>query len=231
MPLMLRLKIPVLRRAISCFDGWREAGAGFSALGDCSRVARQWRYNAGMRRTLKLHPDSRCAAGAGIAVEVARSRSGNLTLQYVLTGRMSELSIPPLAAPRRADELWRHTCFEAFLRAPSEQAYYEFNFAPSGQWAAYRFTGYRTGMSVAHECAAPQIEVHADPSYCEVRVLLDLDRLSGLPRHAPWRLALAAVIEDSRGGRSYWALAHPPGKPDFHHPDCFVHELPAVVYS
>jgi hypothetical protein len=184
-----------------------------------------------MRRALKLHPDSRCAAAAGVAVDVMRSRSGNLVLQYVVTGRMSELRIPPLAAPSRTEALWRRTCFEAFLRAPPEQTYYEFNFAPSRQWAAYRFTGYRAGMSVAHECPAPQIEVRADPGFCEVRASLDLDRLAGLPRDAPWRLGLSAVIEDLRGGRSYWALAHPPGKPDFHHPDCFAHELPAVIYS
>src|SRR3546814_3736372 len=33
------------------------------------------------------------------------------------------------------------------------------------------------------------------------------------------KLALSAVIEELDGTKSYWALAHPPGKPDFHHPD------------
>ena len=28
--------------------------------------------------------------------------------------------------------------------------------------------------------------------------------------------------------KSYWALAHPPGKEDFYHFDCFAHELPAA---
>jgi hypothetical protein len=37
------------------------------------------------------------------------------------------------------------------------------------------------------------------------------------------------VIEETNGRLSYWALAHPPGKPDFHHSDCFALELPAVV--
>ena len=54
---------------------------------------------------------------------------------------------------------------------------------------------------------------------------LELDRLSDLPRDAAWRLGLAAVIEETSGRKSYWALAHPPGKPDFHHPDCFAHEF------
>lgn|GEM_PF-5239716 len=40
-------------------------------------------------------------------------------------------------------------------------------------------------------------------------------------------LNLAAVIEEKSGTKSYWALAHPPeGPPDFHHPSCFVLELP-----
>jgi hypothetical protein len=40
------------------------------------------------------------------------------------------------------------------------------------------------------------------------------------------RFGLAAVIEETSGRRSFWALAHPPGKPDFHHADCFTLEVP-----
>ena len=36
------------------------------------------------------------------------------------------------------------------------------------------------------------------------------------------RLALAAVVEETSGALSYWALRHPPGAPDFHHADGFV---------
>jgi len=35
----------------------------------------------------------------------------------------------------------------------------------------------------------------------------------------------AAAIEDDRGRLSYWALEHPPGRPDFHHPESFTMEL------
>ena len=41
-------------------------------------------------------------------------------------------------------------------------------------------------------------------------------------------LGLSAVIEEADGNVSYWALAHPPGKPDFHHSDCLALELPAA---
>src|SRR5258707_15535221 len=99
-----------------------------------------------MRHALILHPDSRCAAVASIAVEAARARGGGLTLHYLVTGKIGDLRLPPATAPARADELWRHTCFEAFIRAPASGGYFELNFAPSTQWAAYRFSRYREGM-------------------------------------------------------------------------------------
>ena len=40
-------------------------------------------------------------------------------------------------------------------------------------------------------------------------------------------LGLTAVIEAKDGTKSYWALAHAPGPPDFHNPDCFIATLPA----
>jgi len=178
-----------------------------------------------MRLPLTLHPDSHCTAVDRIEVEIARPRSECLILSYVVTGTTSEIRLPPTTAPARGDALWRHTCFETFVRASSGQNYYEFNFSPSGQWAAYRFTGYRNGMCVADEISAAPIEVRSSPARCTLQASLALDRLSALPRQDPWRLGFSVVIEDARGGISYWALAHPPGKPDFHHTDGFVHEL------
>jgi hypothetical protein len=46
-----------------------------------------------------------------------------------------------------------------------------------------------------------------------------------LPSGAARQLGVAAMIEETNGRRSYWALAHPPGKPDFHHADCFAHKF------
>ena len=182
-----------------------------------------------MRQLLRLHPDSRCVAVAHIEVEVARPHADSLALSYLVTGKMSEVRMPPVMAAARSDELWRHTCFEAFVCASSGAEYYEFNFAPSTQWAAYRFSSYRSGMCVAAEIGPTPIEVQSSPDCYTLQVSLELDRLSGLPRNALWRLGLSAVIEDTSGRKSYWALEHPTGKPDFHHPDCFAHEFSPVV--
>jgi len=111
------------------------------------------------------------------------------------------------------------------MSASSDTAYYEFNFAPSTQWAAYWFADYRTGMRVAHEISAPLIDVRASGDSFSLQVSLELDRMSGLSRKTSWRLGLSALIEDTDGRMSYWGLAHSPGKPDFHRTTCLTHEF------
>jgi hypothetical protein len=173
-----------------------------------------------MRHALKLHPHSHCAAVTRIEVEVVRGQDSALLLAYEVTGRIDDLRLPPIVAAARADELWRHTCFEAFVCPAPGEAYDEFNFSPSTQWAAYHFDGYRSGMRAAAEMAAPRIEGQSGPERYTLQASLDL----GLLKDARCRLGFAAVIEEASGSLSYWALAHPPGKPDFHRADCFTCE-------
>jgi len=149
-----------------------------------------------------------------------RPRPDSLVLSYVVSGRIGDLRMPPIVAAARADELWRHTCFEAFVRSSAGPGYYEFNFSPSTQWAAYQFRGYRGGMRVATEIGPPRIEVQSSAETYTLQAALEFDGLS-----APLRLGLSAVLEETNGGKSYWALAHPPGNADFHHADCFALEL------
>jgi hypothetical protein len=181
-----------------------------------------------MRQALTVHPDSPRTAATRIEVEIVRPRPGNLVLHYLVAGRISDLLMPPVAAPMRAHELWQHTCFEVFVRASPSTAYYEFNFAPSMQWAAYRFSAYRREMSVANDVSAPRMEAQSRAEFYELRTSLELDGLQSLSSNVAWRLGLSAVIEEASGRKSFWALAHPPGKPDFHHTDCFAYELPAA---
>ena len=175
-----------------------------------------------MRYTLKRHPDSLCAAVTHIEVDVVRPRAGSLLLSYVVAGNIGDLLLPAMTASGHADELWRHTCFEAFVCGSMDGSYYELNFAPSTQWAAYQFSGYRAGMREATKIEPPKIEVVSTGDRYTLRASLELGELSSASR---WRLGLSAVIEEANGRKSYWALAHPPGKPDFHHSDCFAGEL------
>jgi len=176
---------------------------------------------ASLRQTLRLHPESVCDAATGIAVDVALPRPGSLVLSYVVSGKIGALRMPATVAAGRSDELWRHTCFEAFVRSATGPEYYELNFSPSTRWAAYCFSGYRSGMRVATEIGAPRIEVRSNAESYSLQAALKLDGLS-----SSLHLGLSAVLEETNGRQSYWALTHAPGKADFHHADCFALELP-----
>ena len=156
------------------------------------------------------HPDWRAEALDSIEVD-GDIRRGVTALTYRMRGEMPAMLEP--AAPERTDGLWRDTCFELFVKPAGGEGYFEFNFAPSGQWAAYRFDGYRAGMADL-AVATPVIE-RLDNG---VRVTVDL---GGLPE-GDWRVGVSAVIVEADGTRSFWALAHPPGKPDFHDRAGFV---------
>lgn len=198
-----------------------------------------------MLRALHPHPTGAVSPVAGLTVAVARAGTA-LTLAYAATGATGEVLWPVVRAPERSDGLWRATCFEAFVRTPGEATYLELNFSPSTQWAAYRFDRPREGMRDL-DVAAPHITPSLGPregegpSSCErisangdgrspargpsVELVVAIDLAGALDATTPWRVALAAVIEDVRGAKTYWALAHPAAQPDFHHPESFVLDL------
>ena len=171
--------------------------------------------------SLVCHPQTPSQVIRGIDVVVGGAVSGILTLAFVLEGDLSGLRIPESRSPRRVGDLWRHTCFEVFVMAEDGPGYREFNFSPSGEWAVYAFRGYRDGG---------ELEVHLCPGTVVRRAgdRLELDAeicLNWLPPGRSLRLGLSAVVEDADGVLSYWALRHPPGKPDFHHADAFALQL------
>jgi hypothetical protein len=128
--------------------------------------------------------------------------------------------IPQPTEPARADDLWQTTCFEAFLRVPGADAYREWNFAPSGQWAAYDFATYREGRADA-EVAEPYVRIEDNFTWWALGATFPVEA------DAVWTLGLSAILEEKDGTKSYWALAHPRGdKPDFHAADCFAARLP-----
>ena len=125
----------------------------------------------------------------------------------------------------QVDDLWRHTCFEAFIGMKGSAAYYEFNFSPSGEWAAYRFRAYRDGESLDNEALAPNISVEQAADRLRLAATLRLDHLTLIQPGATLRIGLSAVIEATDGSLSYWALKHAANKPDFHQADSFTLEL------
>jgi hypothetical protein len=175
---------------------------------------------------LACYPTVPSDAVRGVDTRLEREPSGSLTLRYVLRADMLQVRIPPQAPSIRADGLWAHTCFEAFIAPAAGAGYYELNFSPSRQWAIYSFEAYRQGMSPTDVTVPPKLTVRAFDDRLELDATILLDDLKALQAARTLKLAVTAVVEDDGGTLSYWALKHAPGKPDFHHTDGFALELP-----
>jgi hypothetical protein len=178
---------------------------------------------------LTCHPRTRAEAVRTIHADLLRAPDGRLRLTYVLAGDIARIRVPPFRGPHSGTELWRHTCFEAFIAADGAAAYHELNLAPSGAWAALAFRRYREAEPVAPEVPTPHIVVRTTPDRLVLDALVAVDGLSPAYAHAPLRLALATVVEETSGAASYWSLHHPAGGPDFHHTDAFVLRLEPPV--
>jgi hypothetical protein len=163
------------------------------------------------------HPDTTGNIIKDVHIGVkALFQNGSLRLQYDLLGTINSLLIPETKAAEETTGLWEHTCFEAFVAIVDESPYHEFNFSPSGQWAAYAFDDYRKSRTW---------RIHSPPAFSYVctndrlsmEVVISEQDLPDNPKHNTYRLGLTAVLETKDGELSYWALCHPAGKPDFHH--------------
>lgn len=175
---------------------------------------------------LLCHPLTPAPMVAAVEASASCRPDGALVLTYRLRGDMARLLVPQERAPERKDLLWEHTCFEAFIGVHGEAAYREFNFSPSGQWAAYAFSDYRQRDESFDPNDAPQISAQLFAGRLELKAVISRD---ALPLGAKTlQIGLSAVVEaaDTVDGRhSYWALHHPQPRPDFHHREAFTLEL------
>ena len=179
----------------------------------------------------RLVPFERSVAqGLQVSGELIWSRSGQLELSFgvlaAAASGLSDLILPPglidgpQGAGQRRDELWTTTCFEAFLALPDQPGYWEINLAPNGDWAVYRFEGYRSG-----QCHQP---LENSPAVALRRWHHQL-RLDAVLNLSPWwpdehcpELALTTVLDRGANGISHWALCHGETRADFHDRSTFL---------
>jgi hypothetical protein len=178
---------------------------------------------------LLRHPATPAPVVRSIEVHAARTVGGGLAFAYCLRGDMARLLIPASRRkPGCADGLWEHSCFEAFVGILGEAAYHEFNFSPSGQWAAYAFSGYRQRDEALRLLVPPQITARLSVGRLELVAEISAGVLPPMAGSATLQVGLAAVVEavdTIDGSHSYWALRHPAALPDFHHRASFAIEL------
>lgn len=170
---------------------------------------------------LTCHIDTKCNAEPIVRVLINPELDQSLQLRYELKADLSQLSIPELQPEKVVEGLWKHTCFELFVAVENEADYHEFNFSPSGNWAAFAFSGYR--VSKTWTCSRKPI-IHCSRNHKQLilKASIATADLPSNPNNKPLQLGLTAVLEDKNKGLSYWALHHPPGQPDFHHRSGFA---------
>jgi len=175
-----------------------------------------------MTETFVLRPFVEFSRGGAVGIAATVARQGHeLVLGYTLTGDLAAVCLSDLAAaPTRQDQLWEGTCFECFFAIAGERRYWEVNISPAGHWNMYAFSDYRQGMR--REEAVRRLAVASCRGPGEYRLTAGVELPDGLAAAATLAVGLCAVLADDAGGCSYWAMAHPAGKPDFHHRGGFV---------
>ena len=161
---------------------------------------------------LTLHPSCDPGPVRSVEAEVEATANG-WRVRYRVAGDLSQIVWPCHTAAKRAEGLWRTTCFELFWQAGDAPSYTEVNLSPSSRWAAWRFSDYREGardaqvdaISIATSASGPMFEMVAS---------------AAMDAPLPAKVGLTAVIEPCDAPLQYWATAFPHGKPDFHAGEC-----------
>jgi len=165
---------------------------------------------------LMLHRECDLGAVRAVTARIAATPAG-CEAEFRLDGRLGGVVLPQAGPSLRTDELWKSTCFEIFWQGIGEEGYREFNFAPSGRWAAYAFDSYREAM---RDAPVDAIGVACSHSGADGAGELALKASIAADLPMPAQVGLSAVIEHAGGMKQYWALAFPPGQPDFHSEAC-----------
>ena len=168
--------------------------------------------------------------GLQVSGELIWNRDGQLELSFgvlaAAASGLNELVVPgglidgPQAAGQRRDELWTTTCFEAFLAIPDQPGYWEINLAPNGDWALYRFEGYRSGQSQQPLERPPEVTLRR--WHHQLRLDARLNLSNWWPDERCPELALTTVLDRGANGISHWALRHGDSRADFHHRSTFL---------
>ena len=169
---------------------------------------------------LTPHPTTAATAVRTLSAHLIHAPDGSLAVRYTLRGDITRLRLPAhRATPHFCDKLWEHTCFELFMGRRGNPAYREYNFSPSGDWAAFTFADYRRPQEPQDGAPLPAPEIVARQTVGRLELDIRLPPEAIPAGEGGLELALTAVIEASDivdGSHSYWALTHSGEKPDFH---------------
>ena len=180
--------------------------------------------------------DGYSVAGEALSLNISASMvlsDGVLRLTFELTGAIGGIDLPGARPVRRADELWKGTCFELFLAKCHEPGYLELNVSPDLRWNIYLFDEYRKGMKEARLPETPRIVSNVSNGKFHLDFTARLPALpkseaahpgepAGTGQSACHALNLCAILKDQGGRLHYYCLDTSPKPPDFHNRASFI---------
>lgn len=127
----------------------------------------------------------------------------------------------------RLNLLWQKTCFEMFFRCSQRSEYYEININELGEWNVYHFHNYRNPAPPQPEPNAQLINFVFDQNRFELNKFeisaeIQIKDFFKKQKADDLELNLTAIIKQSDGTTSYWAVQHAQSQPDFHHQESFI---------
>ena len=139
--------------------------------------------------------------------------TNKLHIEFRVTGELDNYIFPQKSNLKRADELWKATCFELFLRNTETEAYYELNFTSSLSWNFSYLNSYRAKVQEVKGLGQVKIEVFTNDNNFKIFFELETDTFS----FNQFNIYNAAVIlKNSNDERTFWSLGLPSKVPDFH---------------
>ena len=167
-------------------------------------------------KPLMLHRTCDLGPIRAVTADIRATKLG-CEAEFRLEGGVDSIVLPEPGPSVRTDNLWKTTCFEIFWQPVGGTYYREFNLSPSGRWAAYDFDDFREGARDA-PVDAISLSTSTASANGQGELVLKASIAADLP--SPAQVALNAIVEHADGGLQFWALAFPPGKPEFHSEAC-----------
>ena len=142
-----------------------------------------------------------------------------ILLHFKVKGKLEAYQFSQKEKIKRANELWRATCFELFLANSKTQSYYEINISPTLSWNIYYLEKYRAKPKEIAISSKPMIVTREDLQSYEIEFELECKELD-LTKFDQYNLAV--ILLNKSNEREFWAI-NPVGKsPDFHDRGGFV---------
>ena len=179
---------------------------------------------SGVFYPLRRHPTNAAPMIGVVEAAITHVSDAGLSFYFRLRGDISRLRLPAEIIAERSDLLWQHTCCEVFIGPVGDPGYREFNFSPSGRWAAYDFSDYRQRLPDP-PLESPHIASHITEGRFELIARVPAVALPPLAAADHFEIGLAVIVEAKdtvNEALSYWALHHDAARPDFHRREGFV---------